>query len=110
LPATSQAKDNKKNHESGIIGQIEQIPGPWNIRITSRNGRFVEDIQANDSGAFEVELKAGTYILTPYILSIDGKAELVGASTLVVVHKKEFTTTELPILIGPSMPTVNESM
>lgn len=110
LPASSQAGEHKKNHESGIIGQIEQLPGPWNIRITLKNGRFLEDIQADDDGAFEVELKSGTYILTPYILSLDGKGELIGASTPVIVRKKAFTPAELPILIGPSMPTVNESM
>jgi hypothetical protein len=101
LPLASQAKEKPKHKESGIIGQVEEFPGPWNIHIVSKKGKLLENIQANDSGYFEVELKPGTYVLTPYFTSIDGTGELVGASTTVIVYKKEFTSADLPILNGP---------
>jgi hypothetical protein len=101
LPVTTQARGNQGHHQSGIIGQIEQVPGPWSIRIVSAHGKFVADIQADDSGFFEVDLKPGTYILTPFILSIDGTGALLGVSTTVTVDKKTFTTAELPIVNGP---------
>ncbi len=105
LPTAMQAQDNKGHHQSGIIGQIEQVPGPWSIWIVTSDGNFVADIQADDTGFFEVDLKPGTYILTPFILPIapaaDGIHPLVGASTSVTVDKKSFTTAELPIVIGP---------
>jgi hypothetical protein len=101
LPVTTQAQDNQGHNQSGIIGQIEQVPGPWNVWIVTGDGKFVANIQADDSGFFEVDLKSGTYILTPYILSIDGTAALLGVSTTVIVDKKGFTTAELPIVNGP---------
>ena len=97
LPVAAQAKDD----HSGIVGQIEELPGPWHIHIVEANGRFVADIQADDSGSFVVDLKPGAYILTPYFPSIDGTGTLVGASTPVTVDKKAFTTAELPIVNGP---------
>lgn len=101
LPVATRAQGNQGHHQSGIIGQIEQVPGPWNIRIVTVDGEFVADIQADDSGFFEVDLKPGTYVLTPFILSIDGTGVLHGADTTVTVEKKAFTTAELPIVIGP---------
>jgi hypothetical protein len=101
LPAATRAQQNQGHHQSGIIGQIEQVPGPWNVRIVSGEGKFVGDIQAADNGFFEVDLKPGTYVLTPYILSIDGTGALLGVSTTVSVEKKEFTTVELPVVHGP---------
>lgn len=97
LPVTTQAKDD----HSGIIGQIEELPGPWHVRIVAANGGFVADILADDSGSFVVDLKPGDYILTPFFPSIDGTAQLVGVSTPVTVDKKAFTTAELPIVNGP---------
>ena len=101
LPVATPAKDNQGHHQSGIIGQIEQVPGPWDVRIVTGDGKFVADIQADDSGFFEVNLKPGTYILTPYILSTGGTGALLGASTTVTVDKKGFTVAELPIVNGP---------
>ncbi len=97
LPVATQAKDDK----SGIIGHIVELVGPWHIHIVQGNGRFVADIQADDSGLFVVDLKPGAYILTPFFPSIDGGGELVGVSTTVTVDKKAFTTAELPIVNGP---------
>lgn len=101
LPVATQAQDNQGHNQSGIVGQIEQAPGPWHIRIVTGDGRFVADIQADDSGFFEVNLKPGTYILTPYFPSVDGSGALLGASTTVPVEKKTFTAAELPVVIGP---------
>jgi hypothetical protein len=101
LPVAMQAQDDQGHHQSGIIGQIEQVSGPWNVRIVNEDGKFVADVQADDSGFFEVDLKPGTYILTPYIFSIDGTGALLGVSTTVTVDKKGFTTAELPIVNGP---------
>jgi hypothetical protein len=98
LPIGTQAAGH---HQSGIIGQIEQVPGPWNVRVVSESGKLVANIQADENGFFEADLKPGTYVLTPYILSIDGSGALLGVSTPVAVEKKEFTTVELPILNGP---------
>ena len=101
LPVPTQAQNNQGHHQSGIIGQVEQTPGPWDIRIVTSDGKFVAQIQADDSGHFEVDLKPGTYILTPFIPSIDGTGALLGASTPVTVANKAFTMAELPIVNGP---------
>lgn len=101
FPVVTQAQDNQGHHQSGIIGQVEQVPGAWNIWIVTNDGKFVADIQADDSGFFEVDLKPGTYILTPFILSIDGTGALVGVATTVTVNEKAFTTAELPVVNGP---------
>lgn len=101
LPVATQAQDNQGHHQSGIIGQVEQVPGAWDIRIVDGDGELVADIQADASGYFEVDLKPGTYILTPYIPSIDGTGALLGVATTVIVDKKAFTTAELPVVNGP---------
>ena len=102
-PATSFARDKHKNNndKSGIIGQIEELPGPWHIRIVTEKDVFVEDIQADESGSFKVALPPGTYLLTPFFPSIDGTAQLVGVTETVTVEKKQFTTVELFIVHGP---------
>lgn len=102
-PNASFAGDKVKHEprKSGIIGQVVQLPGPWDIRIVTEDDTLVTDIQADDDGAFEVDLKPGTYILTPFFPSIDGTAELVGVAATVTVEKKEFTTVELDIVHGP---------
>jgi hypothetical protein len=103
VPVTSLARDNHKHDhgKSGVIGQIVQLPGPWHIRIDTEPDTLVEDIQAEEDGSFEVDLKPGTYLLTPFFPSIDGTAELVGVTQTVTVQKKEFTTVELLIVHGP---------
>ncbi|HUE36657.1 MAG TPA: hypothetical protein VMO20_04650 [Candidatus Acidoferrum sp.] len=101
LPGATQAQDNQGHHQSGIIGQIEQVPGAWDIWIVTSDGKFVADIQADDSGFFEVDLKPGAYILTPFIPSIDGTGALAGVATTVTVNEKAFTTAELPVVNGP---------
>jgi hypothetical protein len=102
LPITTQAQNNQGHHQSGIIGQIEQVPGPWEVRIVSADGKLVTNIQADNTGSFEVDLKPGTYVLTPYILSLDGTGALVGVSATVVVGKKQFTMLDLFVVNGPS--------
>lgn len=101
LPVTTQAQDNQAHHQSGIIGQIVQVPGPWDVRIVTEGGKFVADIQADNSGLLEVELQPGAYVLTPFIPAIDGTGFLVGVATTVTVEKKTFTTAELPVVNGP---------
>jgi hypothetical protein len=105
MPVTSFAKDKHKHKhdpdKSGIIGQIVQMPGPWYIRIDTKKDKLVEVIQAEQDGSFDVDLKPGTYILTPFFSSVDGTAELVGVTATVTVEKKEFTEVELFILHGP---------
>ena len=101
LPVATQAQDNQGHHQSGIIGQIEQVSGPWDIWIVTGDGKFVTDIQADDSGLFKVDLKPGTFVLTPYIPSIDGSGALLGVSTTVTVEKKTFTAVVLPVVNGP---------
>jgi len=102
LPGATQAQDNQGHHQSGIIGQITQVPGSWDVRIVTGDGKFVADIQADASGSFEVNLKPGSYVLTPFIPSIDGSGALLGASTAVTVDKKGFTAAELPVVNGPN--------
>jgi len=116
LPPLSHAEANRPCHEpaekkhdrsgiSGIIGQIVELPGPWHIRILKekkKDDKLIADIQADLDGSFEVDLKPGTYILTPYFPSLEGSGVLLGASTTVVVEKKEFTIVVLPIVNGPS--------
>lgn len=103
--ATSFASDKNNpvagNGKSGIIGRIGELPGPWHIHIDTGNGKFVEDIQADNYGSFQVDLKPGTYLLTPFFPSLDGTAQLVGVTTAVTVEKKQFTTAILPIVQGP---------
>ena len=103
-PITSFArtKHMPDQHKSGIIGQVVQLPGPWHIRIDTLENQFVEDIQANDDGSFDVDLKPGTYLLTPFFPAVGSDtAELVGVTATVTVNKKRFTTVELFIVHGP---------
>jgi hypothetical protein len=86
-PITSLARNQHAHQKSGIIGQVVQLPGPWHIRIDTIENQFVEDILANDDGSFDVDLKPGTYLLTPFFPSIDGTAELVGVTATVTVNK-----------------------
>ncbi len=102
-PATSSAGDKPKhnNGKSGIVGHVVELVGPWHIRIVTETGEFVEDIQADQFGAFKVDLRPGTYRLTPFFPSLDGGGALIGATQTVIVEKKQFTTVELLIVNGP---------
>ena len=101
LPVEALAQDNhghhrlfsQGHHHSGVIGQVEQVTGPWMIAIDSVDGRLITAIQADDSGLFGVDLKPGTYVLTP--IFIPGVGTLPGKSATVTVKKSEFAIVEL---------------
>lgn len=103
-PAHSFAKDKDKHEgkgKSGIVGQVAMLIGQWHIRIDTEKDEFIEDIQADEFGRFKVDLKPGTYILTPFFPSLDGGGELVGVAQSVTVEKKDFTSVVLLIVHGP---------
>lgn len=105
LPASAQTQGNQGHHQSGVIGrvQVEQIALPplWKVHVSTQTFQLIEDVQTDEGGRFIVNLKPGTYYLTPF-LGGDGGGSLVGPPMLVTVEKKDFTIVELPIFFGPS--------
>jgi hypothetical protein len=102
LPGLTRA--NQGHHQSGIIGrvQVEQVglPHLWKVRVSTEAYSLVEDIQTDENGQFVVNLKPGTYHLTPFLGGEEG-AVLVGPSIQATVEKKDFTVVELPLVFGP---------
>lgn len=104
------------HHQSGIIGriQVEQpgLPFPWHVRVSTDTGDCVTDLQTDDDGQFIINLKPGTYRLTPFVplwwVGLNGErlyAELTGPPVQVTVAKKDFTVVELPPRLGwPQLP------
>ena len=104
------------HHQSGIIGrvQVEQssLPFLWQVRVSTDTGEFVTALQTDAEGQFVVNLKPGTYRLTPFVplwwIGLDGErlySEFTGPPVQVAVAKKDFTMVELPLRLGwPQLP------
>ncbi len=102
LPIATQA--NQGHHQSGIVGRVEVeqvgLPHVWKVRVTTATYKLVEDVQTDENGQFVVNLKPGTYHLTPF-LGGDGGAVLVGPSIQVTVEKKDFAVVEMSLIFPP---------
>ena len=111
LPVAVHADGNRGHHQSGIIGrvQIEQtIPTlAWQVRVSTDTCESLTVLETDDEGQFVVNLKPGTYRLTPFAVvwflynGVWMSGEFVGPSVQVTVAKKDFTVVELPIVWGP---------
>jgi len=104
LPVAAHAEDNQGHHQSGVIGrvQVEQVglPHLWQVRVSTEAYGQASVIQTDDEGQFVVNLKPGTYHLTPFIGG-DGNAGLVGPPIQVTVEKKDLTVVEMSLIFGP---------
>ena len=107
LPAAAPAGENQGHHQSGIVGrvQLEQIGWQfaWKVRVSKENFDPVAVLETDEAGHFAINLKPGTYWLTP-TLSGDGAVALVGPRIRVTVEKKNFAVVELPLVFGPYWP------
>ena len=114
LPAAVHADGNRGHHQSGIIGrvQVEQavLPFIWQVRVSTDTCESLTVLETDDEGQFVVNLKPGTYRLTPFApvwLLYYGTwsyAEIVGPTVQVTVAKKDFTAVELPVGWQDSWP------
>jgi len=105
LASVTHAKENQGHHQSGIIGRVQaeqfNLPHVWQVRVSTEQHKLVTVVQTDEDGRFVVNLKPGTYHLTPFLAG-EGKARLVGPSIPVTVEKKDFSVVELPLGFGPS--------
>ena len=98
------------HHQSGMIGQttlgeICDLDGncvpnvvPMNVAIYSDTGRFIADIATDENGVFEIALKPGSYILTPYFPPAPPERGFIalGGPIPVTIDKKEYRITLVP--------------
>src|SRR5262245_56213102 len=98
---------NQGHHQSGIIGRVMvgQIGfrTAWKVRVSTADHQPITVLQSDADGYFAVNLKPGTYWLTPF-LGDEGGAMLIGPSIPVTVKKKDFAVVELPLVFGPYWP------
>jgi hypothetical protein len=97
-------EDREHHGQSGIVGRVmlEQMGArlDWRVRVSTEDHKLVTELEINESGFFKVNLKPGSYILTPFI------GGLVGPSLAVTVQKNGFASVELPLVLGPQFPWV----
>ena len=89
------------HRQSGITGQVvldswEQVKMPVQCLITvaTDSGKLVTTLATDQDGLFDVALKPGTYVLTPYWPPAPNGATVIGPSLRVTVEKKDYTVVE----------------
>jgi hypothetical protein len=90
-----------QHFQSGIIGLLES-PGSYNL-IEVSDGKNSIAVQMDRDGFFEVDLKPGRYVLTPYLIPVVGPGQaypnivVTGPSMRVRVTEHHFTFVEIPV-------------
>jgi hypothetical protein len=94
---------------SGIIGLVDAT-NAWNT-IAVSEGRRTIWVPIDVDGSFKVDLKPGSYVLTPYLIPVYVPGQpfpnLIGFGTSirVMVTRHRFTFVEIPVLrLLPSAP------
>jgi hypothetical protein len=94
--------DAKGYDQSGIVGQVTGFTTPYQyvVKVFSDKGVFITQLVTEPGGAFQIGLKPGSYVLTPYLpVGAPSGPSLMGLHTHVTVVKKEFAATLLPFFL-----------
>jgi hypothetical protein len=105
LPIAARAAEHS---HSGIVGLVDET-NAWN-QIEISNGSWTIWVPIDVDGSFEVDLKPGTYVLTPYFIPVYVPGQPVpniivsGTPITVMVTKHRFTFVEIyvPRLLPPT--------
>lgn len=99
----------QNSYQSGIIGLVEGT-NIWNT-IEVSNGRNSIHVPIDVDGSFEMDLKPGRYVLTPYFFPAHVPRHPFfnfissGTSIPVIVTRHQFTFVEIPVSELPFPPT-----